>query len=349
VLITGHTGFKGAWLAAMLEHLGAAVTGFARPPSPGGAHEAFAADWSLRALEGDIRDEPDVRDAIVSSGAEVVFHLAAQALVDVGYADPIGTYQSNVLGTLNVLSGCWDPASAVQACVVVTTDKVYANNGQGLAFREDDPLGGNDPYSASKACAELAVTSWRTSFGQAGSGPAVVTARAGNVIGGGDTTRGRLVPDIIRAWLADDPVVLRRPGAIRSWQHVLDPLHGYVGYAERLLADRDDLPLALIFGPNEPGIPAAAITDQLQGVLGSGSWVQAEGKQLDEAGHLDVDPSLALATLGWSTKLDIGEALRWTGEWARAERDGGVTAARDVGHDQIARYAVLGGGGNGGR
>ena len=268
VLLTGHTGFKGAWLALWLEQLGATTFGIALPPPEGGAYEALRP--KLEADEHcDIRDRARVFALIEEWRPEIVFHLAAQALVPDSYRDPIGTFETNVAGTVNVVSAA--VTASVDAVVVVTSDKVYANDGSGRAFTESDPLGGGDPYSASKACADIAARSWRAL--PSNDATALAVARAGNVIGGGDVAPDRLLPDAWRALVADESLVLRNPRAVRPWQFVLEPLLGYLLLGERLLTRPDTAPEAVNFGPPlESCRPVGDVVDLAFQQFGRGSW-----------------------------------------------------------------------------
>ena len=246
VLITGHTGFKGGWLWLWLRAMGAHVTGYAlAPPSSPNLWEIVGNGGT--SIIGDVRDADRVRDAARRADPQVVFHLAAQALVRESYRDPLGTYGTNVLGTGAVLQACRE-LSSLDCIVVVTSDKVYENDGAGRPFREEDRLGGHDPYSNSKACTELLAGSFRDSFFR--DGPPIATARAGNVIGGGDWSADRLIPDCVRALAAGTPVVLRYPAAVRPWQHVLEPLRGYLELAQALVRAPAGVPRAVNFGPD---------------------------------------------------------------------------------------------------
>lgn len=319
VLITGHTGFKGAWLALWLEQLGAVVSGIALP-----AHDPDAAFHVLRPklefdLHVDIRDRHAVVNAVAAAEPEVVVHLAAQALVPESYRDPIGTYETNVLGTVNVI------ASAVQASarsvVVVTSDKVYANGGSGAPFTERDPLGGDDPYSASKACADIAAQSWRALM--ADSATTIAIARAGNVIGGGDTSAGRLLPDVYRALSARETVHLRRPNSVRPWQFVLEPLYGYLLLAQQTIDMKEKSPVAVNFGPPiESCQPVKSVVEMAIDRWGSGSWIADAGEGFREASLLRLDSSLAQGRLGWKPRLDLAQAVSLTVDWWRAAAQG---------------------------
>ena len=315
VLLTGHTGFKGAWLALMLAQLGAHPIGAALPPDP--------APSLFRLLQPPIADhviditEPDPIAALMQAeNPSVVLHLAAQALVPRGFADPAGTFAANLAGTIHVMQAMRD-TPGIEAAVMVTTDKVYRNLADGRRFREDDPLGGHDPYSASKAACELAVSSWRASFAM----PPMATARAGNVMGGGDFAPTRLVPDLVRA-RGGAPLVLRHPHATRPWQHVLDVLVGYLLLAENLAAGT--APDSINFGPDEAD--EASVLDIIAGfeaAFGTGfSWTQAEAAP-PEAARLALDPTLAHNALAWRPRLDrigcIAATADWYAAWTRGE------------------------------
>ncbi len=321
VLVTGHTGFKGAWLSLWLEMLGAKVTGLSLPPEhPEGVFQALAPWSSLRSSMGDIRDRDLVARVVEESDPDIVFHLAAQSLVRRGYADPVLTYDTNVLGTVNLLDAI-PRAPALRAIVVVTTDKVYRSGRTAAPFREEDPLGGSDPYSNSKACVELMVDAWRRSF-LAEDRCRVATARAGNVIGGGDQAPDRLVPDVFRALSSGEPVRLRHPAAVRPWQFVLEPLSGYLLLAQRLLRD-PDFPPAVNFGPSEESWrPVAEVVNYVLDAWGSGSWVHDERPSPRETAELRLDSSLAQRELEWHDRLDLPTALDWTIDWRRNQLHG---------------------------
>ena len=340
VLVTGSTGFKGAWLSLWLQQLGARVTGLALVPEhPEGAFRSMAPWDGLAQHIVDVRNAEGVATVIGAEQPEVVFHLAAQALVARGYADPAGTYAVNVGGTVNVLEAA-RRSGGVTAVVVVTTDKVYRNRGTGRAFIEDDPLGGDDPYADSKACAEMAVAGWRRCFGEA-SGTAVATARAGNVVGGGDRAADRLVPDAVRALAAGQPVALRHPDARRPWQFVLEPLQGYLLLAERLMIQgASERWQSVNFGPPESlMVPVADLISVLCDRWGGGRWISGAAEIGPEMDSLRLDSSLAHDVLGWRPCLDLEEGLRWTVEWHRAQLAG--EDMRSLSVQQIARYAGL--------
>ncbi len=334
VLITGHTGFKGAWLYLWLRDLGADVAGFALAP----ATEPNL--WSMIATHGDsvvgdIRDEAHVRRTVDRLRPQTVFHLAAQALVRESYRDPLGTYRTNVIGTANLLDACRGSAD-LGAIVVVTSDKVYENDGGGRAFEENDRLGGHDPYSNSKACAELVAACYRDSFFRGGA--PIATVRAGNVIGGGDWSRDRLIPDCLRALEAGEPVNLRYPDAVRPWQHVLDPLAGYLLLAEALATAPERAPRAVNFGPNPASFcTVREVVDALSAAFdGKPDWVRDAGEYPPEAAALRLSSEVAERSLGWRGRLGIAAALSWTADWYKAMR-----AGEDMlrfSQEQIRRY-----------
>lgn len=331
VLLTGHTGFKGAWLCLLLEHLGSRVTGVGLPPPAGGAYASFEPWTGVASHEVDVRDLKALSSVVEQAEPDVVLHLAAQALVPIGFADPAGTYSTNVIGTVNLLEACTDVHS-VEAVVVVTSDKVYENRELGRPFRENDPLGGAGPYAGSKACAELVVAAYRQDPTKR-LGLRTATARAGNVIGGGDISRDRLLPDLFRALAAGVPVEVRNPRAVRPWQFVLDPLYGYLLLAERLAGTPAAAPPAVNFGPPlDESVPVGDLLDRTLREFGRGSWVEV-GESFPEAHQLRLDSSLAKEALGWSPLIDIDTAVRWTAEWHRTPPEG--RARREVAVKQI--------------
>lgn len=331
VFITGHTGFKGSWLALWLADLGAVVRGYSLDPGTEPNMFNTARVGSLvEDIRGDIRDGGCLREAMTTFQPEIVFHLAAQPLVRYSYLDPIGTFETNVIGTARVLDTVRHTPS-VRAIVSVTTDKCYENKEWDWPYRETDPLGGYDPYSSSKACAEIVSASFRQSYfpisplnllgdGLANNRVALATARAGNVIGGGDWSSDRLLPDLIRGFFAGRPVLIRNPTAIRPWQHVMEPLHGYITLAERLLTHNAKFATAFNFGPNEVDArPVSWIADRLVRSWGSGAtWVFEDSPNLHEAGYLKLDSSRAKALLGWTPQLDLETALQSLVYWYKA-------------------------------
>jgi CDP-glucose 4,6-dehydratase len=319
VLLTGHTGFKGAWAARMLAGLGARVTGFALDPVPGSS--AFAALEAGKVLHddrrGDLRDADALREA--TAGADIVLHMAAQAIVSEGFRDPAGTWASNVTGTLNLLTAL--RGAGAEAVVVVTSDKVYRNDAR-RAFVETDALGGGDPYSASKAACEILVESHRAAFADL---PRLATARAGNVIGGGDFGRDRLIPDLVRARLTGAPLALRSPGATRPFQHVLDVVAGYLLLAEALA--EGGAPEAVNFGPDEAELSVTEMLAHWEKATGEAvNWKPAEGAAMAEKPRLALDSTLARTRLGWTPRLSTAEAVADTATWYR-DWAGGATMA----------------------
>ncbi len=338
VFLTGHTGFKGAWLALWLHKLGAEVSGYALlPPTQPSLFEGARISELVTSIMADIRDLPRLTAALRDANPELVFHLAAQALVRRSYADPIETFSSNLMGTVNLLDAMRSCPS-VRAAVVVTSDKCYENRGLERGYVETDPLGGFDPYSSSKACAEIATAAYRRSF--FGDGPAVATARAGNVIGGGDWAIDRLVPDAVRAYCSGQPVRLRYPYATRPWQHVLDPLAGYLLLAEKLL-EGEVCAEAWNFGPADDHVaPVAQVVEALARKWGRDrAWEQDSGRHPHEAQLLGLDAGKAHTRLGWAPHLDMAQTIDWTAEWYLAWHDG--ADMRQVSELQLDRYRNL--------
>jgi CDP-glucose 4,6-dehydratase len=341
VFLTGHTGFKGAWLAEWLLGLGARVTGFSIDvPTQPALFEELGLPGRLEDLRGDVRELGSLRKAMEASRPNIVFHLAAQALVRESYDDPIGTFATNVMGTANVLEAARHVPS-VKAVVVVTTDKVYENTELGKPFRESDPLGGHDPYSASKAGAEIVFASYWRSF-LAASPLKAASARAGNVIGGGDWAKDRLVPDCMRAWARGEKVTLRNPASVRPWQHVLEPLGGYLLVGERLLLRPEGVAgEAFNFGPDE------ALTKKTSDLVaeleknwpGATHVVQPLNDGRKEAGLLSLDPAKARALLGWKPRLSFAQTAAWTAEWYRDAAAG--KSHVELTRAQIAKFQAL--------
>lgn len=319
VLLTGHTGFKGGWLALWLQAMGAHVRGIALVAStkPSLFEVARVGDGMDHCI-ADIRDFAAIRALFDDFQPEIVFHLAAQPLVRQSYRHPLETYATNVMGTVHVLEAARDSGS-VRAIVNVTTDKCYENREWAWGYRENEPMGGHDPYSSSKACAELVSSAYRRSFLEAG-GIALATARAGNVIGGGDWAAERLVPDILRALEVGESVQIRNPGAIRPWQHVLEPLSGYLLLAERLHAHGQDDAEAWNFGPrDEDAQPVQWVVERLCDAWGgAAAWTLQPGDHPHEAGFLKLDISKARQRLQWAPRWALDVALARTAEWHRA-------------------------------
>jgi CDP-glucose 4,6-dehydratase len=339
VLITGHTGFKGAWLSLWLQSLGAQVTGLAPgPPTRPSLYELAGVAQNMRERAVDVRDAEEVCETVRRASPEIVLHLAAQAMVRRSLRDPAMTFAVNVMGTVNVLEAVRRVGSEVRAVVVVTSDKCYENPGEpSRRFVEEDRLGGDDPYSSSKACAELLTAAYRRSFFSGERFPRVATARAGNVIGGGDWGQDRLVADIVRAVAAGEPVRVRNPQAVRPWQHVLNPLSGYLRLAEELWRT-DEAARAWNFGPREGDARTVSwIVERLGALWGDAlRWELDEGANPPEAGHLTLDCSAAERGLGWRPGWDLEEALQRVVEWHEAERRG--EDMRRVSVEQIERF-----------
>lgn len=339
VLLTGHTGFKGSWAAAWLASLGARVTGLALSPD----HEPALFDAArigeiVDSHILDLRDQAAVEALVAASEFDLVLHMAAQPIVRTSIEDPVGTFSANVMGTAHLLQALRGQR-ALKAVLVVTSDKVYANNEQGRAFREGDGLGGKDPYSASKAAAEIVTQSFARSFFDKAGAP-VATARGGNVIGGGDFSRDRLVADIVRAARSQSQTVLRHPEATRPWQHVLDCVAGYLVYLERLASD-PAVPRALNFGPRPGGaeVTVGELATRAIQALGSQPWRHEPDASSIEARALGIDASLARQVLGFESRLDAPAAVDWTMDWYRAQAEG--ADARSLVRDQISRYEGL--------
>jgi CDP-glucose 4,6-dehydratase len=345
VFMTGHTGFKGGWLSIWLARHGAHVRGYALDPMTEPNFFSVASVSSVvEDVRGDIRDFGRLESSMVEFRPDVVFHLAAQPLVRASYADPLGTYGTNVMGTAHVLEAVRKTPS-VRAAVCITTDKCYRNDGEHRPYTETDPLGGHDPYSSSKACAEIVTAAYRSSFFSTdsiqGYPVAVATARAGNVIGGGDWAEDRLVPDLMRAFLEKRPVTVRNPRATRPWQHVLDPLSGYMLLAERLLDGRLEFASAYNFGPAGDELwTVERITTKLAHLWGNGAcWVRDTAPVLHEAEFLALDSSKSRTELGWQALLKIEVALEWTMSWYKLWQQG--AEMRQVTEMQIAAYEAL--------
>jgi CDP-glucose 4,6-dehydratase len=336
VLLTGHTGFKGSWLLLLLENLGAKVTGVSLDAEAGGLFEQIGGSARCVHIVSDIRDFAALRDVVTAANPEVILHLAAQPLVRQSYVDPLETYGTNVLGTANLLQAARG-IDGLLAIVSVTTDKCYANDGRTDGYRESDRLGGHDPYSNSKACAELVTQCFRDSF-FAASGVGVATARAGNVIGGGDYAADRLIPDALRALSSGAKPELRNPSAVRPWQHVLEPLSGYCLLAEKLAADPQAFAKSWNFGPPPADVASVAtVVGQLARHWGQpGDFSPQAGDHPHEAEMLTLDSSMATRELGWAPRLSLGTAVEWTADWYRAQLAG--KQAAELCLAQIRRY-----------
>lgn len=316
VFVTGHMGFKGAWLCALLSRLEAITIGYGNDDR----QPLLYRDLSLNhhvSITGDINDSRMLIDAVERSGAEVLIHFAAQPLVLASYEDPIGTFETNVLGTAKVLDAARNGGD-LMAIIAITTDKVYQNNEWTWAYRENDKLGSGDPYSASKSAAEIIVSSMSKSFFSAPGSPRVVTARAGNVIGGGDWAGHRLLPDAARALARGEKFVCRNPNSVRPWQHVLDPLVGYLLLAETLCTSEGELPTAWNFGPShDDTLTVREVADIFVSTWSSKeTWVSSQDQTaIKEAVHLAIDSSLARSRLGWRPRWNGKEAVARTAHW----------------------------------
>jgi CDP-glucose 4,6-dehydratase len=341
VLLTGHTGFKGSWMALWLHRLGAQVSGLALPPpSEPSLFKGARVDEVLSHHEADVRDLAAVQAVMKAEQPELVIHMAAQSLVRPSYDDPVGTYATNVMGTVNLLEAARHQPT-VRGVLVITTDKCYDNREWPWGYRENDPMGGRDPYSSSKGCAELVCSAYRASF-LAGQGVGLATARAGNVIGGGDWARDRLVPDVLAAFSRGEPVALRHPHAVRPWQHVLEPLRGYLTLSERLLGAESEAAQAWNFGPRDDDARSVGeVVAELARRWGDDARTDVQaGDHPHEATWLKLDTSLARQRLSWRPRLDLGGALQLTVDWHRGWLAG--ADPRTLTLEQIASYEALG-------
>jgi CDP-glucose 4,6-dehydratase len=324
VFITGHTGFKGSWLASWMQLLGANVTGFALPPDGRGSHfEQLGLEKRIRHIEGDLRDAAGLSRAMSAAKPEFVFHLAAQPLVRRSYAEPKYTFDTNIGGAVNLLEAVRECGTA-RVLIYVTSDKCYRNTESQQGYRETDELGGDDPYSASKACAELVFASYQASFFNTPGSVRAASVRAGNVIGGGDWAADRIVPDCIRALLKNEPIPVRNPHAVRPWQHVLEPLSGYIALAAALYRD-DCYRGSWNFGPSHQSHRTVGeLVDTLLEFWGAGSKVMAPQTErpLKETSFLYLNCDKAIRDLGWEPVLTFRESLRETVDWYRAAEQG---------------------------
>ena len=342
VFVTGHTGFKGGWLVLWLRSLGAQVTGYALPPitSPCLFEVLRLAD-DMESIKGDVRDLVRLRAAMAAAEPEIVFHLAAQPLVRRSFEEPVETFAVNVLGTAHLLEAARS-TPGLQSVVIVSSDKCYENREWVWPYREDEPMGGFDPYSASKGCTELVTAAYRRSFFAVADqrGAAVGSVRAGNVVGGGDWSADRLVPDIVRAVSSGAAVSIRNPGAIRPWQHVLDPLAGYLKLAEKLAVEGAAFASGWNFGPWDSDVrPVEWVARAFVDRWGGGASIRTDAASgVHEAHVLKLDSSKARAQLGWAPALDLAAALSWTVDWYKAHAAG--ADMRSFTLEQIRRYAV---------
>lgn len=332
VLVTGHTGFKGSWLSLWLTTLEAKVTGFSLPPTTHPNHwDALALD--MNDVRGDIRDASSLEKVIFATQPEIVFHLAAQPLVRRSYRDPVETWSTNVMGTVNVLEACRQ-CESVQAVVVVTTDKCYENLEQIWGYREIDRLGGHDPYSASKAATEMAVSSYRKSF-SAHRKLLIASARAGNVIGGGDWSEDRLIPDAVRALTSNQSLEIRSPKATRPWQHALESLSGYLALGQRLMQGDAEFADAWNFGPSQDGNRTVAyVLSTMRDYWPNLQWHCSADQHPHETTLLQLDSSKARQSLAWAPVWSIDECIKRTAEWYQAFLENQTT----ISHPQLAQY-----------
>lgn len=345
VFMTGHTGFKGSWLSLWLQQLGAEVTGYSlAPPTFPSLFEEANIIEGMHSIHGDIRDLHSLAKAVQAARPEIVIHMAAQSLVRRSYIDPVESYATNVMGTVHLLEAVRS-TPGVRAVLNVTTDKCYQNKEWIWGYREDEPMGGHDPYSSSKGCAELVSAAYRSSFfsqqSHAQHGVALATARAGNVIGGGDWAKDRLIPDVLAAFEKAEPALIRNPHATRPWQHVLEPLHGYLTLAQKLYCKGPEFAEAWNFGPHsDDARPVEWIVKQLaQKWAQTASWRVDTGAHPHEANYLKLDISKACHRLNWQPALRLEQALSLVVDWARARQAG--AGVRAVTQAQISAYEAL--------
>jgi CDP-glucose 4,6-dehydratase len=345
VVLTGHTGFKGSWMSLWLQSLGAELTGFALPPRTRSSlfQEAKIAD-GMRSIIGDIRDLTAVQQAMQAARPEIVIHMAAQPLVRYSYENPVETYATNVMGTVHLLEAVRN-APGVKSVVNITTDKCYENREWAWGYRENEPMGGYDPYSNSKGCAELVSSAYRSSFFNANAyaqhGVALATVRAGNVIGGGDWAQDRLIPDILAAFEQGEVVKIRNPHAIRPWQHVLEPLRGYLTLAERLFENGPSYAEGWNFGPNdEDARPVGWIVEEMARMWGKeAKWQIDGGDHPHEATYLKLDISKARSRLDWHPALRLHDALKLIIDWSKQRQAG--ADIRKLTLQQVHAYQIL--------
>jgi CDP-glucose 4,6-dehydratase len=340
VFVTGHTGFKGGWLCLWLHALGARVFGYAlEPAARSNLYEAAnVASVMESSVVADVRELAVLKGALQRAKPQIVIHMAAQSLVRESYVDPVGTYSTNVMGTVNLLEAARE-AEAARVILIVTSDKCYENRERMQGYREDEAMGGHDPYSSSKGCAELVTAAYSRSFFAQPGARVVASARSGNVIGGGDWSKDRLVPDAMHAFIAGKTLKVRNPDAIRPWQHVLDPLHGYLTLVEHLWADGAAYSGAWNFGPSEDDVrPVKWIVEQFAERLGGDvTWELDAARHPHEAGLLKLDCSKAIERLGWQPRLRLESALDWVIDWYRGYATSN-RAAGELTQAQILRY-----------
>ncbi|MBT8265591.1 MAG: CDP-glucose 4,6-dehydratase [Bacteroidia bacterium] len=340
VFLTGHTGFKGGWLSIWLHSMGAIVKGYAlEPPTDPSLFIEANVNETLDSFIGDIRDLPTLSQQMADFNPEILIHMAAQPLVRLSYDEPLETYTTNVIGTANVLEAARS-CNQLKAIVSVTTDKCYENMEWERGYREDEPMGGHDPYSSSKGCAELVTSAYRRSYFNTSETASVATARAGNVIGGGDWAADRLIPDILKAFEKNKPVIIRNPLSTRPWQHVLEPLSGYLVLAQNLYENGDDFAEAWNFGPKDDASkPVKWILDKMVSKWGNNAnWELDKNSNPHEAGFLKLDCSKAASKLDWRPKWDLEHALDLIINWHRKWLQGG--SVKDQCLNEIESYQV---------
>lgn len=345
VFLTGHTGFKGSWLSLWLQHMGAELTGFSlKAPTTPSLFELAKVSRGMQSITGDIRDVDSLKSSLKAARPEIVIHMAAQSLVRQSYQSPIETYSTNVMGTVHLLEAVRQ-SDTVRAVVNVTSDKCYENREWTWGYRENDHMGGYDPYSNSKGCAELVSAAYRSSFFNPSDygrhGVALATARAGNVIGGGDWAKDRLIPDILSAFASGNKVQIRHPDAVRPWQHVLEPLSGYLALAQSLAEKGSAFATGWNFGPNDEDAKSVGwIVKQMAARWGKGAgYVIDQGEHAHEANYLKLDISKARTQLNWRPELRLNDALDMIVDWAKAQQSGADISA--LTEQQISSYQKL--------
>lgn len=345
VFITGHTGFKGSWLALWLANMGAQVTGYAlEPVVQPNIYNLCNVKENIKSIIGDIRNQKQLYQSMFEAKPEIVFHLAAQALVPYGYEYPVETFETNVMGTVNILESVRRIGS-IKSVILVTTDKCYRNQESFWGYRENDPLGGYDPYSSSKACSELVIEAYRNSYFNKNDykihGVGIASVRAGNVIGGGDFSEKRLIPDIVKSILSEEEILLRNPNAIRPWQHVLEPLSGYLELAKRLYEEGGSYSEAWNFGPTDTvNYSVKNIVDKMINLWGKTLKISVEKNSIYETNSLKLDVYKANQYLGYKSRLTMDETLEWVVEWYQ-KYESDALKLKELTMQQIQFYSQL--------
>ncbi|TKC16986.1 CDP-glucose 4,6-dehydratase [Robertmurraya kyonggiensis] len=344
VFLTGHTGFKGSWLSIWLHQMGALVTGYSlNPPTDPSLFKAAEVEGIVNSIIGDVRDANSLEKAMINANPEIVIHMAAQPLVRESYKNPVETYSTNVMGTVNLFESI-RKCSSVRVVINVTTDKCYENKEWVWGYRENEPMGGYDPYSNSKACSELVTSSYRSSFFNQENysihGVAVATARAGNVIGGGDWAVDRLIPDCVNSLINSAPIIIRNPDSIRPWQHVLEPLSGYLLLAEKLYKNGPEYAEAWNFGPNDDDARPVEwiVSKMIENWNGQATYQLDTDNQPHEAGYLKLDCSKAKLKLGWKPRWTLETTIEKIVEWVMAYQNG--DNVRNICQKQLKEYLV---------